>query len=150
MSKKFKGKPCVYCSNNVASMADHVFAREFFLPARRADLPKVPACHTCNDEKGRLEHYLTTTLGFGACHADALTNLAEMVPARLAKNAALARFLNYGEGRVWAPEGRLVVPVMTLPIDGDKIGQLFRFIVKGLMWHHWGVLLDTRTGIWAG
>jgi hypothetical protein len=150
MSKKYRGKLCVYCANGVAAVADHVFAREFFLPARRANLPKVPACHTCNDVKGRLEHYLTVILGFGARHADASANLVQMVPRRLAKNAALHRVLNDRQVRIWAREGSLVVPVTTLPIDGDKIEQLFRFIVKGLMWHHWRALLSPDIGVWTG
>jgi hypothetical protein len=77
MSKKYKGKLCVYCASGIATVADHVIAREFFLPARRANLSKVPACHNCNDVKGRLEHYLTAVLGFGARHADASDNLAQ-------------------------------------------------------------------------
>jgi hypothetical protein len=42
------------------------------------------------------------------------------------------------------------VPALTLPIDGDKIGQLFKFIVRGLVWHHWSVLLGPDIGVWAG
>jgi hypothetical protein len=149
MGKKYKGKPCVYCGNSVARAADHVFARDFFLPDRRANLPKVPACHACNHAKGKLEHYLTAILGFGGRHADASANLIQMVPGRLVKNLALHRRLSNGLGRIWAQEGNLVVPV-TLPIDSDKIGELFRFIVKGLMWHHWKVLLGPETAVWAG
>jgi hypothetical protein len=150
MSKKYKGKRCVYCVSVVGTVADHVFAREFFLPTRRANLPKVPACHTCNDAKGRLEHYLTAILGFGGRHVDASANLTQMVPGRLAKNASLHRVLSERQGRIWAREGDLLLPVTTLPIDGDKIGQLFRFVVRGLMWHHWSVLLSPDTGVWAG
>jgi hypothetical protein len=42
------------------------------------------------------------------------------------------------------------VPVTTLPVDGDKIGELFFFIMAGLIWYHWGVLLSPDTGVWAG
>jgi hypothetical protein len=150
MSKKYKGKQCVYCVKGVSAVPDHVFAREFFVPDQRANLPKVPACHACNDEKGRLEHYLTAVLGFGGRHPDAITNLSGLVPPRLAKNAALHRRLSKGQRRTWSREGSLLVPVTTLPIDGEKIGQLFRFIVKGLMWHHWKVLIGRDTGVWAG
>lgn len=150
MSKKYEGKPCVYCVTGVATVGDHVFARDFFLLQRRSNLPKVPACHTCNDAKGRFEHYLTAVLGFGARHPDASTNLVQMVPGRLAKNAALHHLLNDRRGRIWAREGNLAVPVTTLPIDSEKIGTLFRFVARGLIWHHWGVLLGPDIGVWAG
>jgi hypothetical protein len=44
MSKKFKGKTCAYCGEREAITGDHVFAREFFLPSDRADLPQAPIC----------------------------------------------------------------------------------------------------------
>jgi hypothetical protein len=79
MSKKFRGKKCVYCCAAVSVTADHVFARELFLKSRRANLPKVPACNACNQKKSVLEHYVTTLLPFlrlelgddGAPHASA-------------------------------------------------------------------------------
>ena len=30
---------------------------------------------------------------------------------------------------------------MTVPIDPEKVGELFALIAKGLLWHHWQVLL---------
>ena len=66
MSKRFRDKPCVYCLTNPSTTTgDHVFAREFFPEAARANLPKVPACESCNNEKSHLEHYLTAVLPFG-------------------------------------------------------------------------------------
>ncbi len=63
MSKRFRDKPCDYCLTNPSTATgDHVFAREFFPEAARANLPKVPACESCNNEKSRLEHYLTAVL----------------------------------------------------------------------------------------
>jgi hypothetical protein len=66
MSKKYINKPCAYCVGNLSSEADHVFARGFFLPDDRDNLPKVPTCRECNKKKSELEHYLTTVLPFGA------------------------------------------------------------------------------------
>jgi hypothetical protein len=118
---------------------DHVFAREFFLPDRRANLPKVPACAACNGAKSQLEHYLTAVLPFGGQHADGLAHLSEMVPGRLARNQKLARQLNAGLSSTIVP-GR-ETPAMTVPIDPEKVGELFALIAKGLVWHHWQVLL---------
>lgn len=150
MSKKYRGKSCTYCVEQPATQPDHVFAREFFLPNRRSNLPKVPACQACNNDKGKLEHYLTSVLPFGGHHADATTNLSEMVPSRLAKNALLHRQLGAGQSRTWARFGGLFVPSMTVPIDSSKIDALFRYIVKGLVWHHWRVLLAPNASAWAG
>src|ERR1700730_16827139 len=41
MSKRFRDKPCAYCLTNPSTATgDHVFAREFFPEAARANLPK--------------------------------------------------------------------------------------------------------------
>jgi hypothetical protein len=51
MSKKFKDKTCPYCGGaGISTTGDHIFARAFFLNARRANLPQVAACDACNDE----------------------------------------------------------------------------------------------------
>jgi hypothetical protein len=108
-------------------------------------LPKVPACESCNNEKSRLEHYLTAVLPFGGRHADALSNLQEFVPGRLAKNAKLHRELAPGRGITLTEEQPgLRVPTMTLPFDSDRLHRLFGFIAKGLLWHHWAVALQAH------
>jgi hypothetical protein len=144
MSKRFRGKSCIQCLTNPSTATgDHVFAREFFPESARADLPKVPACEPCNNEKSRLEHYLTAVLPFGGRHADAHSNLQELVPARLAKNAKLHRELAHGRGIVLTEERPgLRVLAMTLPFDSDRLHLLFGFIAKGLLWHHWAAALQ--------
>jgi hypothetical protein len=144
MSKKFKGKTCVYCGG-VSTEPDHVFAREFFLTADRAALPKVPVCRDCNSSKSDLEHYVVSVAPFGARHVSAKENLETMVPKRLARNAPLLRSLAAHHHRVWADdEFGLLVPHMTLPIDHTRMSELFVFIAKGLLWYHWQVrLLET-------
>lgn len=146
MSKRFRGKPCVYCLTGLSTATgDHIFAREFFPEAARANLPKVPACESCNNEKSRLEHYLTAVLPFGGRHEDALSNLQELVPGRLAKNAKLHRELVAGRGITLTEERPgLHVPTMTIPFDSDRLHQLFGFIAKGLLWHHWAVALQAH------
>ena len=142
MSKKFKGKRCVYCADAESTTADHIISREFFLIPDRSHLPQAPACNTCNNEKSRLEHYLTTWLPFGGRHSDAQVNLQTMVPKRLRKNARLHRELVQQGGRAWSEEaGGLVVPVMTVPFDSRRLEKLYSLIAKGLAWHHWGIYL---------
>jgi hypothetical protein len=152
MSKRFKGKPCVYCNAAPSSTTgDHVFAREFFLESRRGNLPKVPSCETCNGEKSKLEHYLTAVLPFGGRHSDAAEHLSTMVEPRLANNAKLHGNLSTGLDQIWSLESGMIMPVHTIPIDGEKVGQLFSFITKALLWHHWQVILEPeRHNVWAG
>jgi hypothetical protein len=84
MGKKFKGMKCAYCLDAPATTVDHVFSREFFLVEDRGYLPEAPACKRCNDEKSRMEHYLTAVLPFGGRHTQARVNLESHVPPRLA------------------------------------------------------------------
>ena len=75
MSKKYKGKVCVYCAVRKSDSADHVVAREFFPDTHRDDLPKAPACQSCNRGKADLERKLTALLPFGSGHEAAVQTL---------------------------------------------------------------------------
>jgi len=151
MSKRFKGKICVYCATPVASeTGDHVLAREFVRAVFRSQIPQVPACRQCNKNKADLEHYLTAVLLFGGRHADAATNLETEGPRRFAKNQKLGRQLAKGRARLWTREpSGLVVNALTLPIDGEKIEKLVEFMARGLMSplesRPWARLLCGRT-----
>lgn len=143
MSKKFKGQRCAYCSVRDAVTGDHIFAREFFILSARANLPQAPTCAECNNEKSKLEHYLTTVLPFGGRHADASENLAVQVPKRLEKNVKLHRELMAGQQVVSAPGDRgSAEETIAIPFDGEKLEQLFSMITRGLLWYHWRVYLE--------
>jgi hypothetical protein len=143
VSKTFKGQQCAYCSARDAVTGDHIFAREFFVVAARANLPQAPICAECNNEKSKLEHYLTTVLPFGGRHAHASENLAVQVPKRLVKNAKLHRHLMAGQQVVSVPGDRgSTKPTLAIPFDGEKLEQLFSMIVRGLVWYHWRVYLQ--------
>lgn len=143
MSKLFKGKTCAYCAVSGASdTGDHVLAREFVAVEHRGQIPKVPACKPCNCRKSALETYFLGVLPFGGRHADAGDNLTANVPKRLGKNQKLHRALSAGQARVWSREpSGLLVNTMALPLDGDRLQELVGLIVRGLMFHHWGVAL---------
>jgi len=151
MSKKFKGKPCVYCGKRPSTnTGDHVFARQFFLESERTNLIKVPACISCNNEKSKLEHYLASLLPFGGLHNDASEHLSNFVQPRLNKNQKLKNELRKGMAYVvhnnenGDPERRL-----TLPFDGDRYTKLFKYIVKGLSWYHWGTFLNENSFVYT-
>jgi hypothetical protein len=138
-SKKYKGKLCVYCSRRESTTGDHVFAREFFLPSQRNNLPQVPSCGQCNNGKSRIEHYLTTLLPFGGRHPDARENLATLVPGRLAHNTPLRRHLMETRVDAWLSDGGIYQHTMGVRIDASALEQLFALIVRGLVWYHWKV-----------
>lgn len=132
MSKKYKGKQCVYCVSATSATGDHVIGREFFLPNQRSGLPIVPACEPCNNRKSQLEHYLMAVLPFGGLHPDAASNLETLVRKRLLKNAKLHAELVKG----LAQSGGTAIP-----FDSDRLTSLCALIARGLLWYHWGILL---------
>jgi hypothetical protein len=143
MSKRFKGKICVYCCEKSSADGDHVFSRQFLLEADRINLPKVPSCRSCNKEKSDLEHYLTAILPFAGRHDKAITTLETLVPKRLAKNLKLHRSLSESRKRAdVGGEERLM-----LAFEPDRLTQLFAMIAKGLTWLHWQTYLPVRTPI---
>lgn len=145
MSKQFKGKVCVYCGK-VAGTGDHVFARAFFLEKHRANLPKVPACLVCNGRKAELETELSAIMPFGGRQADSLETLNTLVPPRLAANARLHRQIRNGKADLWTrqPSG-LVLRGMTVPFPGEKLVELFEFIVRGVHAFDFKTVLDPET-----
>ena len=146
-SKRFKNDLCVYCNDKKSVGGDHIFARKFFLPDYRGHLPQVPACKSCNEEKSNLEHYLTAIMPFGGRHKHALQNLREQVPKRLAKNQRLYREFSQGQADELIYEDNQTKKTMSLPFDASKIESLFKFIVKGLAWHHWRTNLPDKISI---
>lgn len=133
MSKRFKNDLCVYCSVEDSVTGDHIFAREFFVENARSCLPKAPTCAKCNNEKSKLEHYLTTVLPFGGRHTDSSENLTSMVPQRLERNAKLHRRILEGNSTV------------EIPFEVTQLEKLFCFIAKGLAWYHWKIYLNNET-----
>jgi hypothetical protein len=142
-SKRFRGLLCVYCTVRSSQVGDHVFAREFFALRQRDNLPQVPACNQCNTEKSKVEHYLTTVLPFAGRHPDSKQMLTDFVPRRLAKNQALSRKVRSGMQDILIQDsaGNLQ-PTVSIPIDPDALKEWAAYVARGLLWHHWHVLLD--------
>lgn len=144
-SKKYVGKICAYCSVATATTADHVFAREFFPVDQRTSLPKVPACAACNRAKSDLERYLTAVLPFAGRHDNSARQLTDEVPRRLAKNPRLHQQLAAGRKRGWwRMKSGIIIPATVLPLDGEKLVEYVALVARGLMWHHWQVLLGSE------
>lgn len=151
MSKKFLGKLCAYCHIRESTrQGDHIFARKFFLERDRQDLPKVPACDQCNNEKSLIEHYLAGVLPFGGLHDVSEENLVTLVPARLEKNRKLKSELQVGMNyrNVIDHNGREDLRLV-IPFDGERYAKLFEFIAKGLSLYHWGTYINENSITYA-
>lgn len=119
--------------------------KDFFLPTHRGDLPQVPSCGRCNAEKSKLEHYLTTVLPFAGQHADAVTNLSNMVPPRLANNEKLHGSLSQNASSVWTEtRSGLHARSIALPFESERLVELCGYIVRGLLFYHWGTRLTAE------
>ena len=142
MSKKYKGKTCVYCAVEKSTGPDHVIAREFFPKDKRGNLPKVPSCSECNNTKAKLEHYATAILPFGSKHENAEEMLKGATAKRLNKNIKLKKELKSEMGEIWVESSSsLTLPSITIPVKGDKLTQLFQMIIKGLYYHNWQMII---------
>ncbi len=151
MSNKFKGKLCVYCVERPSTKTgDHVFARGFFLESERNNLIKVPACAECNNDKSKIEHYLALLLPFGGKHKDAKEHLTKLAPERLEKNQKLKRELVAGKKYVlYYDENGASTRNLTVPFDGSRYTELFKYIAKALVWHHWGTYLNKDSFVYS-
>ena len=138
MAKGFANHVCVYCGQNTSTpTGDHIIPRSFLLIKDRDNIPKVPACGTCNNEKSKLEHYLATILPFGGNHEQARENLEENVPKRLDRNVKLKRLLKSSMAYDSITLGGDESSRLTLPFDGIKYAEFFTYVAKALCWHYW-------------
>lgn len=141
-SKRYKGKDCAYCGKPGCSTTnDHVVARSFFLDSERGsglNIPQVPACERCNNEKSKLEEYVGSTLLIGSRHPEASRYLREQVRPRLDRNQKRRRELNIDAPPVLTKVNGILQPVHAIRIDADKLIRLLQLIVRGLYRHHYG------------
>jgi len=142
---RFKGKTCAYCAlPGSGADGDHVVCRQFFLERQRGNLPKVPACKSCNGRKADLERYLTAVMPFGGRHSEATESLNTMGPRRLGGNLKLARELMAGV-QYGVPLDSSGAGTITIPFDSEQLRDLYEMIARGLAWHHWELLLPPAT-----
>ena len=132
---RFDGEICVYCNNAPSATDDHVFAKKFFISARRDNLPQVPCCQACNGAKAKLESELMPVLPFGGRHTDATANLTELTPRRLDKNARIARRIRTGRTRTLVREKGIIFMGSAVPLDWIEVEELFTYIARGVAWH---------------
>jgi hypothetical protein len=141
-SKKYKGKRCVYCVDGISDDGEHIISRKFFPAEFRANLPKAPSCRRCNEAKSQLEHYLTAVLPFSSNHITALKSQDEKVNRRLNKNLPLKNELRSGISSAWFPlKNGKVEKTIAIPFQSDKLIEYCEYIVKGLIWYEWDIIV---------
>ena len=147
-SKKYKGKPCVYCVDGISGEGDHIISRKFFPVKFRGNLPKAPSCKQCNEVKSLLEHYLTAVLLFSSDHITALKSQGEKVNRRLNKNLPLKNDLRSGISPAWMPaKNGLLERTIAIPFQSEKLIEYCEYIVRGLVWHEWDVIVPKHYAI---
>jgi hypothetical protein len=72
---------------------------------------------------------------------DALANLEKNGERRLAKHPAIARGLQLRRGAQWVQERGVLVRAGEVDFDWDQLERLCGLIARGLIWHHWKVVL---------
>ncbi len=108
----------------------------------RNNIPKVPACKKCNNEKSKIEHYLLSVLPFGGTHNDAKEMLTIDALKRLKKNQKLFTSLRSEWGYCYIPqESKVLEKRMHVNFDPNMLHTFIGFVSLGLTFHHWGLYL---------
>ncbi|WP_445145050.1 hypothetical protein [Dyella sp. Tek66A03] len=137
--KRFKGKPCVYCTSP-SETGDHVLARTFFPVDLRENLPQVPSCSRCNAKKSLLEGYLTATLPLAGNHNAASRMVESDVARRLTANARLQREIEDG----FESLAHVSSSMHATTFRGDVLSEYSAWVARGLLFHEFGVLLGNE------
>lgn len=137
MKKALRGSLCAYCGVSLATTEDHVIGRKFFPVHIRSNLPKVPACSDCNGQKANYERYAMAVFPFGSEHHAAQNILRTKVKHRLEKDQRLLHQLQQSQKNVTVvnPDGSTDTTI-AISLDDEQTLNLFRMIIKGLLWHH--------------
>ena len=90
---------------------------------------------------------------FGSNAPGAKEMLKTMVPPRLENNFKLKKSLQVGAHNVWVKpsDSDIIQRSMTLPIEGEKLIELLRMIIRGLSFYHWKVVIpkNYRVDVYA-
>jgi hypothetical protein len=140
--KAFHQKTCAYCrAEGSSSTADHVIPRKAMFVKDRANLPQVPACARCNNEKSRLENYFLALVLAGSNHPDGDRYREEFIKPRLRKNRRFAHAIASARPIVRPNNGRFE-QAYAVNISADETTALMEMIALGLYYHHTGGPLD--------
>ena len=131
--------PCTYCGQPDAPTKDHVIPRSLFIPPLPANMVRVPACGSCQQEKSwgddDLAHYVNARWA-GSQHPDSLQQIERMARAtKLGRSKIGAAFMSGGRRREHLTDAGLYLGDLwevTLPNDNRDMFATLEYIVRGL------------------
>lgn len=132
---------CAYCGLQTATTRDHVIPQCLFLPPLPEVMITVPACHECNNSKSKNDEYLRDFLVtdiYCSKHPVAQKLAAGKVARSAQKNRSrLARAAKSGAkwAPVYTPAGLYLGHAYSIPLEGERINEIFTTIVRGL--YYW-------------
>ncbi len=140
--QRLKGQVnCAYCGLKLATTMDHVIPQCLFLPPLPEVMVTVPACDDCNNSKSKNDDYLRDFLVTDVYCSEhpVAKNLAAGKVARSAQKnrSRLARAAKTGAkwAPVYTPAGLYLGHAYSVPLEGERINEIFRTIVRGL--YYW-------------
>lgn len=133
-------KVCTYCGDDVGSTNDHVVAKSLLQVDHRQQNIWVPSCCKCNNQKARLEDYISAVF---LMSMDVPQAIRYSAVRRLSVNSKYIRSISQSSEplQVTLDDGS-VVPGRSFHIDNRAISDLYRFIATGLYRHHTAKIID--------
>lgn len=131
-SKRNRGsRQCTYCTDFVDNaISEHVLGKKMFAEADRADLPQVPACPKCNNEKSKLEERLSYYWALAQ-----FSDRKEHTERKLKQNHPEVRRIKETAHDVLTPEGFVEFAIGDAT-SHQLVEQWIDFIVRGLHRFH--------------
>lgn len=138
---------CIYCDSQEKITSDHVPPRCLFSKPR-PHLLTVPACEKCNNSAKLDDEYFRIVVSVGVeNNLEGQRAWREGVIRTLRRSEKLLQHL-LGSTRsvdIVTPAGVIVGTGHAFKAENDRIRRVVIRIVRGLLWHHYGVKTDPGT-----
>jgi hypothetical protein len=140
MPKKRKSKKgqCIYCGITTKLTKDHVIPKGLFVRPYPSNLITVPACSDCNEAKSKNDDFLRDFLicdAFASNSPIAQSIFDEKMTRSITRNSSQFSRIAMSEARyepLLTRAGIYLGTFPTIPIDEERIKNIFSVIVRGL------------------
>jgi hypothetical protein len=138
---------CVYCGISGPLTKDHVPPKCLFPRPRPTDLITVPACETCNGSFSTDDEYFRIAMVAPATEHTDGARVWQEVRRRIRKQPKLRQTLvqSITPIEVRTKAGLYLGTTKALSLSTPRIHAVLHRIIRGLLWHHYGVLLPVST-----
>lgn len=132
---------CAYCGAQGSVTEDHVVPQGLFGKPRPNDIPKVPACPTCNNKvKSADDNYVRDILAIDMRHADhpvAQANIEKLRRSARAGHSTLAKAISQAQlTEFYSPGGIYMGKAYQVPIDEKRLRRFMITLARGLYFYH--------------